>query len=117
MIIDDLIIRLKPQYAGRARNPAALTITRRPPPPPPEQFICAVCEEPNPKPKAWAGEFHEDKPPICDRCVQIWGWGYRLCRPRLKGGTYADQNQYLRLRAVTEAFNWEIHNGGGRARF
>jgi hypothetical protein len=90
-----------------------IVIRRRPEPPRPPPFECAICVR-TVEANQWAMErdFPRYRPPVCESCQRHWA---SMTRLRPSGITRGDHRNLLRLSAITQALNWEIHNGNGRS--
>ena len=80
-------------------------VTRRPRPPQPDlppPFKCVICEHLT---RSEVGRTQ--RPPICSRCA------LQASQPlgRWSGTTNGDYRVLMRLRAITNALQWEVYNG------
>jgi hypothetical protein len=85
-----------------------IVLRRRPEPAaPPPLFVCVICQTEIRPPRHFQREGEKDRAPICNSCAEHWA----AHRFRPFGLTRGDKRRTQRLSAITQALNWEVHNG------
>lgn len=91
---------------GSREDDMRLRIERRPPEPF-DEFVCSICEQPQPTPEwPWSAD-KQSKAPICGSCTRFW----HQMKTRPAGVSRGDLLAIHRLSAITTRLNWESYNG------